>query len=439
MRFARLPAGQAIQKEVGMSKSGLVVIAGLLLLVSSAFGLYWQQLTSGTSAELMSVHFPEGTQVGYAVGVDMDSLGGEVGSIIKTTDGGTTWVPQASGATKALKSVYFKDDSNGFAVGSAGTAIRTTDGGVTWNPFTVPITDDLTNVQFPESGPIGYIIAHPRSGPPSKTLKTTDGGENWTAIYVGGPASVTRGGCFANDSVGVIVGDDGLVLGTTDGLGSTHYQGPQTTADLVAVAFSSEEPSKGYLIGYDSTQGLIRYTDDGGATLWDSVRVYPTTAFFGVDMPSEYFAFVCGTGGFIGITWSSPRDVWRQNSGVTTDLHGLCFPNGPDTGYAVGAAGTVLRTDEGSYMPHWVTEGNGRVTGRVGIRVVSNPSRRGITFRADANVNVVVFDAAGRVVVSRAATKGLDFLPLSDAGVYFVHEAQAQAQAHAVHKVVISE
>jgi hypothetical protein len=51
---------------------------------------------------------------------------------------------------------------------------------------------------------------------------------------------------------------------------------------------------------------------------------------------------------------------------------------------------------------------------------VSNPSRHGITFRADADVNVVVFDAAGRVVVSRAATKGLNFLPLPKSGVYMV-------------------
>jgi hypothetical protein len=51
---------------------------------------------------------------------------------------------------------------------------------------------------------------------------------------------------------------------------------------------------------------------------------------------------------------------------------------------------------------------------------VSNPSRHGITFHADADVNVVVFDAAGRVVARLAATKGLNFLPLSKAGVYVV-------------------
>jgi hypothetical protein len=51
---------------------------------------------------------------------------------------------------------------------------------------------------------------------------------------------------------------------------------------------------------------------------------------------------------------------------------------------------------------------------------VSNPSRRGITFHADADVVVAVFDAAGRVVASQAATKGLNFLPVPKSGVYLV-------------------
>jgi photosystem II stability/assembly factor-like uncharacterized protein len=390
-------------------------MAGLSLLVSLAFA-DWQQLISGTPALLMSVHFPEGTQVGYVVG--SDAVGG--GIILKTTDRGETWVAESSGTAVGLDGVYFKNNNNGFAVGRIGTAIRTTDGGATWSPFAVPVTDDLTGVQFPENDQVGYIFTHPRSGPPSKALKTTDGGTNWTAISVGGPASVTRGGNFANDSVGVIVGDDGLVLGTTDGLSSTSYQGAQTNADLFAVALSAASPNKGYLIGNDSTDGVIRYTDDGGATLWDSVRCYSTRAFYGVAMPDSFFGFVCGSGGNILLS-ASPTDFWRSVTGVAADLHGLSFPNGPDTSYAVGTGGTILRSYDARHLPpHWVTEGKGPAMSRTGIRVVSNPSRHGITFDADRAASVLVLDAAGRVVARRAAAKGLNFLPMSKTGVYLV-------------------
>ena len=51
---------------------------------------------------------------------------------------------------------------------------------------------------------------------------------------------------------------------------------------------------------------------------------------------------------------------------------------------------------------------------------MSNPSRHGIAFSTDADVNVIVFDVAGRVVAKQAAARGANFVPLSKAGVYAV-------------------
>ena len=65
---------------------------------------------------------------------------------------------------------------------------------------------------------------------------------------------------------------------------------------------------------------------------------------------------------------------------------------------------------------------------RAGIRVASNPCRHGIALQSDADVRVSVFDAAGRVVMSRAATKGLSFLPLPT-GAYFVKAGAQTARA----------
>jgi len=387
-------------------------IGSLLLFCSLGFGA-WEQLNSGTTAELHSVHFPEGTQVGYTVGEVNESLGG-YSVVVKTTDGGATWQTQNVGPYGMLNSVYFKDNNNGYAVGDFGAAIRTTDGGANWTSMTVGVAEDLTRIQFPEDGQVGYIFTHPAS-PPSVLFKTTDGGSSWSAISVGGPSGVTRGGGFANDTVGVVVGEDGLVLGT-DG-----PQDAQTNADLVAVAFSPTDPNRAYLIGNDSTRGLIRYTHDGGATPWDSVRCWPTAAFYGIDMPTSTVAYVCGTGGVI-MASIEPDDFYRTRTPDSTNtLFGLCFPVGLDTGYAVGAGGTILRTyDHGLFWIPWIAENSRRALSQSGIRIVSNPSRHGITFQAEADVHVAVFDATGRVVMSRAASEGLNFLPLSKAGAYFV-------------------
>src|SRR5580658_487807 len=57
---------------------------------------------------------------------------GDAGTIVRTTDGGATWVQISSGTNAALTGVSFADGSTGIAVGSAGAILRTTDAGLTW-------------------------------------------------------------------------------------------------------------------------------------------------------------------------------------------------------------------------------------------------------------------------------------------------------------------
>ncbi len=57
---------------------------------------------------------------------------GDNGTILRTTDGGTTWNSQISGTTNNLNSVSFIDSDNGTAVGYDGTILRTTNGGVSF-------------------------------------------------------------------------------------------------------------------------------------------------------------------------------------------------------------------------------------------------------------------------------------------------------------------
>src|SRR5215471_8029817 len=51
---------------------------------------------------------------------------GSAGTILRTTDGGASWVPQLSGTTASLNGVVFVDPNTGIAVGSRGTILRTT-------------------------------------------------------------------------------------------------------------------------------------------------------------------------------------------------------------------------------------------------------------------------------------------------------------------------
>ena len=57
---------------------------------------------------------------------------GRVGTIVRTTDGGATWLTQESGTEEIIYSVSFPDSATGIAVGGHGIIRRTTDAGVTW-------------------------------------------------------------------------------------------------------------------------------------------------------------------------------------------------------------------------------------------------------------------------------------------------------------------
>jgi hypothetical protein len=73
---------------------------------------------------------------------------GDDGTIVRTTDGGNSWVIQSSGTTNTLYGVSFTDTNNGTAVGASGTILRTSDGGNTWFSQTSGTANGLLAVSF---------------------------------------------------------------------------------------------------------------------------------------------------------------------------------------------------------------------------------------------------------------------------------------------------
>lgn len=76
---------------------------------------------------------------------------GTFGTVVRTTDGGTTWVTQSSGTTNRLRGVSFTDANAGTAVGDFGTIVRTTDGGTTWVTQSSGTANVLWGVSFADA------------------------------------------------------------------------------------------------------------------------------------------------------------------------------------------------------------------------------------------------------------------------------------------------
>ena len=100
--------------------------------------------------DLNSVFFTD-INIGYAVG--------DLGTILKTMDGGVSWVNQNSGTNETFYCINFPPTNTGltgFVVGSWGTILKTEDGGATWTPQNSGDTYLLSSVYFTD--PVnGYI------------------------------------------------------------------------------------------------------------------------------------------------------------------------------------------------------------------------------------------------------------------------------------------
>jgi len=68
-----------------------------------------------TDDPIPSIYFTE-ANTGYAVGIS--------GLILKTSNGGSTWIPQTSNTTASLHSIVFTDSNTGYAVGDFGTILK---------------------------------------------------------------------------------------------------------------------------------------------------------------------------------------------------------------------------------------------------------------------------------------------------------------------------
>ena len=173
------PALQAIQ-FVDQSH-GWAAGAGRIMATSDG-GRTWARQYSGTAA-LQQLDFTDAAH-GWAAGQ---------GTLLRTTDGGATWTalpaPQLNGHCQALSSVHFVSPDLGYAIAagtgaaSTGTSapdaggqlLRTTDGGMTWVP-----------VPGAPAGPQAVCFSSPRDGyvgGPGRIWRTTDGGATWSLAF----------------------------------------------------------------------------------------------------------------------------------------------------------------------------------------------------------------------------------------------------------------
>ncbi len=302
------------------------IILSLFLNIANG-QLGWVPQTSGTSSSLLSVYFTD-NNTGWAVG--------KAGTILKTTNSGTNWTPQTSGTGNPLQSVYFIDTNTGWAVGKYGTSLKTIDGGTNWTMQTIGTGNWLHSVCFVDSYS-GWTVAGYGA-----ILKTTNGGSSWI-FQPSGTSQYLFSVHFTDINTGWAVGQDGTVLRSTDGGTNWTSQTSGTSNLLYSVHFT--DMNIGWSVGYFGT--ILKTTNTG--LNWALQTSGTSNHLRSVYFTDDNTGWVVGEGGKIlkttnaGITWT-PQTSWTEiwlNSVHFTDNN---------TGWAVGSYGTILKTVTGGQL-----------------------------------------------------------------------------------------
>jgi photosystem II stability/assembly factor-like uncharacterized protein len=133
-------------------------------------------------------------------------IAGERGTILRSTDGGTTWSLVESDTRQRLAAVWTSGHVAA-AVGSRGTIVWSADGGATWAAGPSGTDAHLTAVWGTDAG----LVAVGDSG---TLLRSTDGGRTWAPVASGTHADLE--GLWGSGDVLVAVGWGGTILRSGD-------------------------------------------------------------------------------------------------------------------------------------------------------------------------------------------------------------------------------
>jgi len=276
------------------------------------------------------------------------------GLIYRSSDFGATWQTSTKHGGDAIQNVSFVSAKNGYMVTSNSIVKKTTDGGATWNSVgtigTGIAVDGILAAQF-VSDNVGF------AGQEYGNLqKTIDGGKTWNVVLQGDSGS--QSGCralhFLNESVGfaarsMALYDADEFVKTTNGGGTISVRDTATKKQPRSIQFF--DVNRG-IIGANS--GVLRYTKDGGAT-WNTpvVTGHPagisaTGTIYAIDIVDSANTWLVGSkfiykSADLGKTWTY---VAHGIAGIDTTFYGIGFKDA-QTGYVVGYKGLVLKTTNG--------------------------------------------------------------------------------------------
>jgi photosystem II stability/assembly factor-like uncharacterized protein len=310
-----------------------LIIVDFTLKIEDCAG-QWILQNTGSSTDFHSVKFIN-KNTGWICGT---------GVIAKTTNAGWNWVQQTHPAgNKRLECLSVIDSSTLYCVGMFKTILKTTNGGENWTaiengPYG---TGDSYQAAYFINKNTGWV-----SGSGQKIWKTTNGGNSLIQIYI---ADLVNDIYFKDSLTGLVCGDGGFLQRTTNG--GYNWYTPNIELNFMGYTFSKLSVfNNQYCCVIGLQNGPVYRSTDFGMN-WDSVgRVAGIFDIYSVRFSNANTGW-CGGGGTPGgrmfRTTNGGYNWVRMDNDNNPGYIGDIYFQNDSIGWAAGSNGMVLYTTNG--------------------------------------------------------------------------------------------
>jgi len=210
------------------------------------YGRIYKSFNGGESWWPMGEIFYEGLGMAAPDADNAWVVGGDI-DILKTSDGGYTWVDQLPATLSALSGIGVVDAYTAFAARGAGDVLKTTDGGATWTSTDTGPDDwysGLVDIAAVDSNNV-WVVG--RDG----TIFRTDDGGGMLLLQIPETPEYLLTVAAVDNEVAWVGGSSGTILKTGDGGETWVYQDTEPALDVI-VDISAVSANVAWAVGHDS-------------------------------------------------------------------------------------------------------------------------------------------------------------------------------------------
>ncbi len=266
------------------------------------------------------------------------------------------WESVDTGTLSWLYTIDFSSPNVGWAGGSKGTLLKTTDGGDTWVKIKKKITNDsIKQIDFINAYE-GWILCHRNiyasgSANGSYLLHTMDGGENWEQVEIPRPERITKM-FFSSNGFGLAIGEFGMLLGIQDnGVTWDTIDSPMNNM-MIDGEFLNE--TNVVTVGGG---GSIYFSQDAGVS-WNRAMLSGAapTLFYATSFANDRLGLAVGAKGAIFQSRNAGKSWRKVDSGTKRKFTDVVMIS-PQRAYAIGEDGMILVSNSGGSK--WYKESSG--------------------------------------------------------------------------------